>query len=85
MSNDDDDDDQYIDLSDDEDDLSDLYPGKFYFNECKTCSNNFFLFLDFRRLQTSDSGAGTTTELPEEDSASGTKRKAQTSQVRNKR
>jgi hypothetical protein len=44
MSNDDDDDDQYIDLSDDEDDLSDLYPGKFYFNECKTCSNNFFCF-----------------------------------------
>ncbi len=44
MSNDDDDDDQYIDLSDDEDDLSDLYPGKFYFNGCKTCSNKVFRF-----------------------------------------
>ncbi len=44
MSNDDDDD-QYIDLSDDDDDdLSDLYPGGFYFNECKTCSNKVFYF-----------------------------------------
>ncbi len=44
-----------------------------------------FLFLDFRRLHASDSRAGTTTELPEEDTTSGTKRKAQTSQVKTKK
>jgi hypothetical protein len=39
------------------------------------------LFLDFRRLRASDSEAGSA----EKDGASGTKRKAQTSQVRNEK
>lgn len=34
-------------------------------------------------MRTSDSGAGTRTESTEEDPTSGTKRKAQTSQVKN--
>jgi len=73
MSNgdDDDDDDQYVDLSDDEivveDDDDDLSD----------------LYPDFRRLRASDSGTGTTIESPpEENTASGTKRKAQTSQMK---
>ena len=41
-----------------------------------------FLFLDFRLLRANDSGVGVTIESPGEDGASGTKRKAQTSQVR---
>jgi hypothetical protein len=36
-------------------------------------------------LRASDSTARTTTELPEENGTSGTKRKAQTSQVRNEK
>ena len=93
MSNgNDDDDDQYVDLSDDEivleddddDDLSDLYPGKFYFI-CQLYTIDYFVFLDFRRLRASDVKARMTTTENNEDGASGQKRKAQTSQVRNKR
>lgn len=87
MTTDDDDDDQYVDLTDEEDDededLTDLYPGLFACLNHFVIDNSFlFSFLDFRRLRTSDSGAGTAGESPEEeDTTSGTKRKAQTSQV----
>ena len=86
-----DDDDHYVDLSDDEivvenddDDLSDLYPGKFWFYLTRIQNNKVFS-LDFRRLRTNDSGAGTTTESPKENGVSGTKRKAEKWQVRDKK
>ncbi len=43
------------------------------------------MFLDFRHLRTSNSGAGTATESSEEDGTNGIKRKVQTSQVRKKK
>jgi hypothetical protein len=92
ISNGDNDDDQYVDLSDDEivveddddDDLSDLYPG-----QCANMSNHEhnvmkFFIEDFRRLRASDGKPANATTMADEDpadSATGTKRKAQVSQV----
>lgn len=87
----DDENDEYVDLSDDEividddddDDLSDLYPGRIF----NICSIFIILIiwsyiLDFRRLRASDVKARMTQD-DENDDKSGTKRKAQKSEVRN--
>lgn len=91
------DDDEYVDLSDDEivvededDDLSDLYPGKLdwpiiIWSVHTTIISTLifcFKFEDFRRLRASDGKPLENKNNDEQEaSASGTKRKAQVSQV----